>query len=80
MNWVNSAEGKKRISEYNKGLNAKESHERAMRINRAWYEERQRDGLTYTELAKRHGVSREMARVRCLKWEEGMKGDTDQKY
>ena len=60
----------KQISEYNSGLNAKESHKRAIQICREFYEEQQRYGISYAELGRRHGVSKTKARERCLKWAE----------
>lgn len=50
-----------------KGLNAQQSHERAMKINREWLKEKEEECLTYAELGRRHGVSKEMARLRCIK-------------
>ena len=59
-----SEEFKKKVSEYNTGLNQQESHDRAMLINREWLAEKERDHLSYAELGRRHGVTKEMARFR----------------
>jgi len=49
------------------GMNSQQSHQKAMQKNTAWLEEKETAGISYAELARRHGVSKEWARVRCLK-------------
>ena len=66
--WI--AKNAERVAKYNTGYTAAESHERAMRINKEWYEEKEKYGLTYAELGARHGVSGERARIRCKRWAE----------
>ncbi len=62
-----SEEFMQRMSAYNRGVNAQDSHERAMNINREWLATKEKLNLNYTQLAKYYGVSRTNAVNRCMK-------------
>lgn len=53
------------VKQYNTGLTQEQSHERAQQRRRDLIEEKERDGLSYAELGKRHGITATRAWQLC---------------
>lgn len=45
------------VSGYNKGKTSEQSHEQGQQRRRILLEEKEREGLSYAELGKRHGIT-----------------------